>query len=300
MELLGHKQLVLDIKKEITNSAGGQSFLFSGPTSIGKFQAAVQLANILVEEPDFKASENAPFPADVFILEPSLVTKDKKTKQKGIPVEEVRDALQFLSRYPSKGKYRVLIIRDAHVLSVGAQNMILKTLEEPPVSAVIILTTHEPGTLLSTVLSRTLTKEFQEVSEDEMEKKYSEAWLNENNTPLFFRNFGRPGILEEAKRDPENFENQKELLQKLYTITRLSVQARMDLAEKLSLDTPQAITLLEWWILGLRDQAQNAQKREMQIQLYTFIKSILEVIYSLKNTQANARLLIEQLFFQIR
>lgn len=300
MELLGHKQLVLDISKEITTAIGGQSFLFSGPAAIGKFQAATQLGNTLVEEPTFQATENTPSPADVFILEPTLVIKDKKTKQKGIPVEDIRTALQFLSRYPSKGKYRVLIIRDAHVLSIGAQNMILKTLEEPPVSAILILTSHEPGTLLPTVFSRVLVKEFQIVPKSEMERGYSEKWLSENNIPSFFRNFGRPGILEDAKRDPENFQKRKELLSKLYTITRLSARDRMELAEALSFDIPQAIELLEWWVLGLRDQAQETQKKEIQKKLYTFIQSILEVIDALKNTQGNARLLIEQLFFQIR
>lgn len=300
MDLLGHKEKLASIKKEISGNAGTQSYLFSGPQSIGKFQAALFLAQELVGEPDFEASSDAPYPSDVFVLEPGTITKNEKTKTKGISVESVREAIQFLTRYPSKGKFRVLIIRDTHVLAAPAQNMILKTLEEPPESAIILLVTHEPGALLPTVRSRVNEKIFQPVALEEVEGKYSDQWLKEYSIPPFFRNFGRPGVLERAKADPEQFQKKKELLTGLYTITQLDTQKRLTLAEELSKDVPQAIELLEWWLSGLRSQAANQPKKEQKIQFYNFLKSIFEVIETLKTTQGNARLLLEQLFFQIR
>ncbi len=300
MEILGHKQQIENIFQEITRGPVAQSYLFAGPRSIGKFQAAVELAKRLVNEPDFEPSADAPYPADVMILEPGTTTKEEKTKQKGIGVEGIRNAIQFLTRFPSKGTYRILIVRDAHILAPAGQNMILKTLEEPPLSALIILVTHEPGALLETVRSRTSEKVFLPVENQELAAHYSDEWLGTHGIPAFFRSFGRPGILELAAERPEQFQKNKELLSQLYKITQLTAQERLALAEELSKDTPQAIELLEWWLTGLRSQVERQGEKERKIQFYTFLKNVFEVIETLKTTQSNARLLLEQLFFQIR
>ena len=300
MKLLGHKAQVAALEQEILSGAGMQSYLFSGPRAIGKFQAAVWLAQAAVGTPDFQASPEAPYPSDLMVLQPGVVTQGEKTKVKAITVEEVREALQFLTRYPSQGRYRVLIIRDAHTLAPAAQNMILKTLEEPPSSALLILVTHEPGALLETVRSRVSEKMFTPVANEELQAHYSDNWLSEHGIPPLFRTFGRPGVLEVAASDPERFQKDKELLSQLYKITKAPVAARLALAEELAKDVPKAIEILEWWLSGLRSQALQQPKKEQKVQFYVFLKSIFEVIETLKTTQANARLLLEQLFFQIR
>ena len=300
MKLLGHKAQLSTLEQELASGTGMQSYLFSGPRAIGKFQTAVLLAQAAVGAPNFEASEEAPYPSDVSVLQPSVVTQGEKTKSKSISVEEVRAALQFLTRYPSQGRYRVLIIRDAHTLAPAAQNMILKTLEEPPSSAILILVTHEPGALLETVRSRVSEKIFAPVASEELTSHYSDAWLSEHGIPPFFRTFGRPGVLEAAASHPEQFQKDKELLSQLYKITKASVADRLALADELAKDVPKAVEILEWWLTGLRAQALQQTKKEQSIQFYAFLKSVFEVIETLKTTQANARLLLEQLFFQIR
>lgn len=300
MELLGHKDIIATLEKEITAGTSAQSYLFSGPRSIGKFQAARLLAQRIVGEPDFEYTLESPYPADVLILAPGTIVKDEKTKASGITVEDVRGAIQFLTRYPSKGKYRVVIIRDAHVLAPAGQNMILKTLEEPATSALLILVTHEPGALLETVRSRLSEKMFTPVAPLELAQAYPDSWLAEQTIPTFFRSFGRPGVLEMAREYPEQFQKNKELLSQLYKITQLKTKERLTLAEELAKDVPTAIELLEWWLTGLRAQAERQTKKEQKIQFYTFLKNVFEVIETLKTTQGNARLLLEQLFFQVR
>lgn len=299
MELLGHKEKVATLLREIKSGTSVQSYIFSGPQSIGKFQAALFLAKELVDEPSFESTSDMRYPADVLVLEPATITKGEKTKSKGISVEDIREAIQFLTRYPSKGQYRVLIIRDAHTLAPAGQNMILKTLEEPPTSALLILVTHEPGTLLETVRSRVSEQTFVPITREAVAEFYSDSWLADHNIPPFFRDFGRPGVLEKAAEHPEEFQKKKEQVGKLYKITQLSVQERLTLAEEMSKDVPVAIELLEWWVTGLRGQGVRQPKKEQKVQFYGFLKNILEVIETLKTTQGNARLLLEQLFFQI-
>lgn len=300
MELLNHKEKVIALNKKITRNADGQSYLFIGPQGVGKFQAAVNLAQELVGEPLFQGTEDSPYPADLLVLAPTMVTKGDKTKRKGISVEELRGAIEFLTRYPSKGKYRVVVIRDAHTLSLGGQNMLLKTLEEPPSSAVLLLVTHEPGALLETVRSRVSEEMFPALSAEELSIVYTDSWLAKHSIPAFFRSFGRASVLEEAAKHPEEFQKKKEQVAKLYRITQLSVQERLGLAEELGKDVPGTVELLEWWLTGLRDQVVRQAKKEQKIQFYKFLKSIFEVIETLKTTQGNARLLLEQLFFQVR
>lgn len=300
MKLLGHTNQIENIFREIQNGPAAQSYLFVGPRAIGKFQAALHLAMKLVEEPYFEATAEVLYPADVLVLEPGTTTDGEKIKQKGIGVEEIRHAIQFLTRYPSKGKYRILIIRDTHVLAPAGQNMILKTLEEPPESALIFLVTHEPGALLDTVRSRVSEKVFLPVESEELAGQYTDDWLSSHAIPPFFRSFGRPGILESAARNPEQFQGNKDLLSQLYRITQLRTKERLNLAEELAKDTPQTIELLEWWLTGLRSQVERQGKKEQKVQFYTFLKNVFEVIETLKTTQGNTRLLLEQLFFQIR
>lgn len=300
MNILGHEKEVTSVQSEITTQKGGHSYLFSGPQAVGKFLVALQVAKEAAGDANFLPSEHAPYPTEVLVLEPTVEQKGEKKKITKVNVDMIREATQFVSRYPSKGTHRSIIIRDAHMLSVAAQNMLLKILEEPPVSALLILVTHEPESLLGTVRSRLREKPFQLVSEEILKEKYSDAVLEKAGIPPFFRSFGQPGVLEQAISAGPEFSLKKELLVKLYSLTRLSTKERLELAEKMATDVSQTIELLEWWIRGLREQA-GKQTSEKAIQrLYLFIEEVLKVVRLLQNTQTNPRLLLEQLFFQLR
>lgn len=299
MEIIGHKQKIENLEEMIRATPSGKSYLFSGPDAIGKFQVAQELA-VRLAKSQVSRQEEGDFLNNIFIVEPAITIKDEKIKQKKVSLDDIRQGLQFVSRAPGKDCYRIFILRDAHLLSESAQNMILKALEEPSERIIFILTTHEPEALLATVRSRVMEEAFQKVPSVEMEEKYTDTWLQENDIPPFFRAFGRPGVMESASQNKEEFQNKKRLLSQLYTITRLSVKERLDLAENLAANVPEAVQLLEWWLTGLQEQARREQKLEKKSNLYPFLEGILEVISVLKHTQGNARLQLEQLFFQIR
>lgn len=102
---------------------------------------------------------------DVFFLEPDT----------SVGIAEVRAVKSFLSRKPIQSPVNTVIIKDAHLLTIPAQNALLKTLEEPPGNADIHLVTLFPDQLLPTILSRTRTKpssrKFPPVSGE------TESWL---------------------------------------------------------------------------------------------------------------------------
>ena len=300
MKILGHTKNIENIHKEIVNLDGGRSYLFSGPEAIGKFQAAFEIAKRILAEENFMPSEESRYPADLFVLEPYFEIKDGKKKRKVPSVDMIREAAQFLTRYPSKGKYRIVIFRDAHTLSSEAQNMLLKVLEEPQESALLFLITHEPGALLGTVRSRLMERTFSFLDEEELKGHYPDTLLNEHNIPPFFRSLGRPGILENALQESEAFMQKKEQLSSLYRLHSLTTKDRLNLAESLAQDVPEALQLLEWWVAGLRTQARKETHSKNILRIYSFLQEISEVMTTLKTTNANPRATLEQLFFQIR
>lgn len=82
-----------------------------------------------------------------------------ETKQ-SLGIDEIRDLQRILSLKPHSGKYKIAIIGEAHLMTIQAQNALLKTLEEPPGKAILILTTTSEFLLLPTIVSRCQIKRF--------------------------------------------------------------------------------------------------------------------------------------------
>jgi hypothetical protein len=295
MHIIGHHKERERLAAKAKADMVAQSYLFSGPDSIGKSLCAMEFACSLAGEPDFEpeAAKEAPF--DVMIVRPMTETKRGVTKTKSISAEEVRDALSFLGKYPVAGKYRIVIIADAHKLSVSAQNVLLKTLEEPNTSAVIILVTHEPGSLLSTLLSRVEHIRFGLVSEEEMRSGIPD----QGSVPGFFFSLGRPGAVIRAVDDPEAFAGDKELLGSLFRLSTLPLAERLALAERMAGDVPRAIRMLEWWLPGLHASAKKTAEPGATARFFALLDETEQMLRLLKTTQSNARLLLEKLFLSV-
>lgn len=301
MNIIGHHVLRARLKKLADQNTLAQSYLFSGPESVGKSLCALELACQLVNETDFQPSVQRPHPVDVMIFRPPENTKRGVTKKKSIGAEAIRDALIFLSQFPATGKYRVVIIEEAHALSHAAQNVLLKALEEPQSTAVILLVTHSIGNIVPTILSRVEKVRFDYVAPEEIESGVRDLFpTNEGQIPAhFFYALGRPGMIIRAMRDPTLFLEEREKLEQLFKLSSLPLSERLHLAEELSKNVPVAIRLLEWWLPGLHTQAQKHSDTRYSISYFRFLEKVDVTLSLLKTTQSNARLLLEKLFFAI-
>jgi len=299
MYIIGHQKERARLERLVRENKISQGYLFAGPESIGKSLCALLFASELVSEPDFEPTENKPHPFDVRIIKPEEETKRGITKQKNIGVDEIRDALLFLGQFPTKGEYRVVIIEDAHKLSVSAQNVILKTLEEPNPSSVIILITHEIGSMISTILSRVERVRFGYVSSLEMQRE--STLLAKKETPLapFFFSLGRPGMIIRAISDSQKFSKEQEKLGRLFRLSSLTLGERLSLAEELSKNVPETIRLLEWWLPGLHSQALKKENTIQSKRFFLLLEKTEQTLLLLTTTQSNARLLLEKLFFSL-
>ncbi|MBP5993957.1 MAG: hypothetical protein KA731_03580 [Candidatus Moranbacteria bacterium] len=296
MHIVGHHAARERLQRLAGHTECPQSFLFVGPESIGKRLSALEFSwSLLGRGGEFAGRTEAELAhPDVMLLEPERVTEKGKTREKNIPVEAIREAMNFLSRYPLAGQKRVLIIDDAHRLSRGAQNALLKTLEEPNPTSVLILVTYDPSALLDTVHSRLQRQHFTFVAEEEMQ-----AAFRLPSEQAFWYQLGRPGVVALALREPEEFTVMRGVLGQLFRIGELAQRDRMRLAEDLAKDSFSALRMFAWWIPSLRQRALETDRPEEVRSVYALLDQLGEMEKILRGTQANARLQLEKLFLSI-
>jgi hypothetical protein len=117
-----------------------------------------------------------------YVQSPDVLTIQTESS---IGIEEVRQIQKFLSKKPIQEKYNAVYILNAHLLTVPAQNALLKTLEEPPGNSQIYLVTSQPDLLLPTVLSRVqvLTEEKSQISDPQNLKRVQEILNSQSGKP---------------------------------------------------------------------------------------------------------------------
>jgi DNA polymerase-3 subunit delta' len=180
-DLVGHRRVTLLLARAIARSTLPPTLLFTGPSGVGKWQAAIATAQALncLEPVRSTAADPAAEPdqsgATAFAIDACgscrsceriarglhvdvlAVVPDEKAS---IKIDVIRDVLARTSYRPFEGRRRVVLIREAETLEHAAQNALLKSLEEPPPATVFVLGTSVPGALLPTVRSRSMTLRF--------------------------------------------------------------------------------------------------------------------------------------------
>jgi DNA polymerase-3 subunit delta' len=176
--IVGHDRPVTILKRALSNNALAHAYLFSGKEGIGKKMTALALAaavNCGNSGPDGGCGECPPCRRvaalthpDVHVVMPEsenerlLATWSSKAAEKAsdeIKIDQIRQAQESLTLTPSEGSKKILIVDGAETLNPSAQNAFLKTLEEPPGDALIVLVTSIPQSLLPRrTLARALMK----------------------------------------------------------------------------------------------------------------------------------------------
>ncbi|MCC6517106.1 MAG: DNA polymerase III subunit gamma/tau [Chitinophagales bacterium] len=172
LDVVGQEQVSETLKKALSSGKLAQSFLFCGPRGVGKTTCARILAKAInCENPgaDFEPcnqcnscvsfSQNASF--NIFELDAASNNS----------VDDIRTLVDQVRFAPQSGKYKVYIIDEVHMLSPGAFNAFLKTLEEPPSYAIFILATTEKHKIIPTILSRCQIFDFKRISDKDIVKQ---------------------------------------------------------------------------------------------------------------------------------
>jgi DNA polymerase-3 subunit delta' len=168
-DIQGHDSVKLFFKKSLRDGTLSHAYLFSGPDGVGKALFAHTLSKALncrTKEDDCCDAcaacakiENRNHP-DVAWLEPKAKKEGSKTGEKLISIESVREMQGKAALKPYEGNKKIFILQDCHAMKPETADCLLKTLEEPPLDSIIILTTSKPDELALTVRSRCKTIKF--------------------------------------------------------------------------------------------------------------------------------------------
>lgn len=167
-DIVGQEQVTVTLKNEIVSSRLSHAYLFIGSRGTGKTSCAKVLAKAVnclnpVDGNPCNECEICRGIDDGSIVD--VVEIDAASNNR---VDNIRDLREEVNYTPIKAKYRVYIIDEVHMLTTGAYNALLKTLEEPPLHVIFILATTEAHKVPPTILSRCQRFDFNRITSDEI------------------------------------------------------------------------------------------------------------------------------------
>ena len=178
-EVAGQEYVVKTLENSLKNNEISHAYLFSGPRGTGKTSVARLFAKALNCEEGFgkicNKCENCTLINEG--THPDVIEIDAASNSR---VEEMRNIIERVKYSPIKGRYKVYIIDEVHMLSNSAFNALLKTLEEPPENVVFILATTEPHKVLPTIISRCQRFDFSKISEKDIKDRLLKIMKIEN------------------------------------------------------------------------------------------------------------------------
>ena len=174
-EVVGQEHITRTLRNQVMADRVGHAYLFNGGRGTGKTSSAKILAraiNCLNPKDGEPCNECEICKAAIAGTLTDIVEMDAASNNGVDDIRSIREEVNFL---PTKAKYRVYIIDEVHMLSSGAFNALLKTLEEPPKHVKFILATTEPQKLPATILSRCQRFDFKRISNENIVKRLKEV-----------------------------------------------------------------------------------------------------------------------------
>lgn len=178
-EVAGQRHIVRTLKNALEKNKIAHAYLFCGPRGTGKTTMAKLFAKALnCEEGIGHQCNNCENCKEIIAgTHPDVIEIDAASNN---GVEQVRDLIDKVNYLPIKGKYKVYIIDEVHMMTTNAFNALLKTLEEPPAHVIFILATTEPHNILPTIISRCQRYDFEKVADSDIKERMLEIMNQEN------------------------------------------------------------------------------------------------------------------------
>ncbi len=348
--IVGHTRTVEVLRRELRQGRVAHALLLAGPPGVGKRPLARAFAQTLNCLGDPGALEDTT-PVGVYRDVPcgrcrncvriahdtfpdvewfslarqaaEVAAGGRVSANKELSIETVRTLERSVSLRPYDGQWRIAILEDAEHLSLSAANALLKTLEEPPSYAVLILLADDPGSLLPTILSRCRMEILRPLPRPVVERALQERWgiAPAQATLLAALSGGRLGWGVEMGLHPDRLLARQELLTTLIELVQQDLPARFtfaaDLAARFSGNRQAVFDVLALWAGWWRDLlltragvtalVQNTDRMETldrlaptyeQRQIVTFLAGIEAARQGL-DQNLNSRLVLESLVLQL-
>ncbi len=252
------------------------AYFFVGQSMIGKYTFANELA-VKITYPEDLAIISNPDILNILPIDGSIT------------IEQVRKARKFLSWGSYFGSKKVLIIDNAHMMTVEAQNALLKVLEEPNASSVLILISNQPDMLLDTIQSRCQKVEFKAHGEDVFTKVFVDQKLSNLQKEFLFEFcHGSVGLLYKLL-EKGALQDMKKKIEVLTKLQLSPLYERMLLVKKLADEEREDLQkMVLYWILYMHTRLKS------EIGLYSIIENIQELYDTIMYSQFNMQTALER------
>lgn len=316
----GHDWAVDYLHRSIANERIRHAYLIAGPPSIGKRTLAQAFAMTLNCKHEDKAvrpcGECRPcrqIKAGHFI---DLLTAESEDSTSTLKIDAVRDITRQIAMKPYEGRYKIAVFPDFQQAQPRAQDALLKTLEEPPPYAVLILLATSLESILPTITSRSQVIHLRPVSSDVIHNALmlNYKMMTEKAEMLARLSGGRIGWAIDAAQSEDMLEQREEALNLLESTLNMNRAERFNIAGNLGRDKPSLKTLLQLWqtywrdvLLHTEDSGVNTTNVDRQVKIEQLAYDVtsdhaLTALHATQtmldqlNTNANARLALEVMF----
>ena len=274
-QTFGHDRAKNIFDKQLIENSFAHAYLLSGPDGIGKKTLAMEFARKIL------ATENLANHPDFQILD----------VEGEIGAEAAVEFIRSLSLKPFIGAKKVAIINNAHNLNIRSSNSLLKTLEEPSISTVIVLISGS-GKLLPTIVSRCQVFYFHAFTKSEL-RDYANCKNINVNQEVLDLTFGRINRLHELTKNKGFLEEQQLLIEKYRSFDKMAIGEKLLAVSKCAeLEAPQLekdlLTWMSWQVQNLKQDPKNTTK----------LQALSDALEGLKFNQ-NKKLVLQGLFLKL-
>ena len=256
--LIGHEWAIEMLKKHIINGTTRHAYLFAGPPGLGRRTLALRFAQALNCQTPLEPGVPCGECRDCRQIE-SMHYTDMTVIQADsaggiLKVDQIREARRLLTLKPYQGNYRVALFLRFHEANDNAANALLKTLEEAPSYAVLILTADSPEQLLPTIVSRCEVLRLRPLRVEEVQRELRTRGMETNSARLIAHiSGGRFGYALRLIEDEALMETREERLNDLQSLISASRVEKFAYADKLARDKETMREAVMIWLSYWRD-----------------------------------------------
>ena len=256
--LIGHEWAVEMLKKHVVNGTARHAYLFAGPPGLGRRSLALRFAQALNCQTPIDAGIPCGQCRDCKQIEamqhPDLSVVQADSEGGTLKVDQIRDARRSLTLKPYIANYRVALFLRFQQTNDNAANALLKTLEEAPSYAVLILTADNPEQLLPTIVSRCEVLRLRPLNIEAVQKELEKRGLEAGQAKLIAHiSGGRFGYALRLIENDSLLEKRDQRLNDLLTLIPASRVEKFAYAEKLAKDKDSMRQAILIWLSYWRD-----------------------------------------------
>ena len=321
-DLIGHEWAVDMLKKHVVNGTARHAYLFAGPPGLGRRSLALRFAQALNCQTPIRAGIPCGECRNCKQIEamqyPDLSVVQADSEGSTLKVDQIRDARRSLTLKPYVANYRVALFLRFQQANDNAANALLKTLEEAPSYAVLILTVDNPEQLLRTIVSRCEVLRLRPLNIEAVQKELEKRGLEVGQAKLIAHiSGGRFGYALRLIENDSLLEKRDQRLNDLLTLIPATRVEKFAYADKLAKDKESMRQAILIWLSYWRDVMLRTARaesplvnvdRNMEIEDLADrmdLSSARRVVSSLENTlekmerNVNSRMLAEVLLLDL-